>query len=146
MDVQTKKSWRVERRHWRHSIGLLPLPESPDDHPQKQTVKPRDALKNENTAFQQWFENVRGCREAALHLFVNQIPPTDSWHQVDSVRCHFHAFMPALTLVSLLEKYLVLKLPCRVATSENDRLHIYSLCWQLIESDTWLISDYTKLH
>jgi hypothetical protein len=75
----------------------------------KQTVKPRDALKNENTAFQQWFENARGCGEAALHLFVKQIPPTDSWHQVDSDRCNFHSFMPALTLVSLLEKYLVLE-------------------------------------
>jgi hypothetical protein len=39
----------------------------------------------ENTAFQQWFENGRGCRKAVLHLFVKQqIPPTDSWHQVDS--------------------------------------------------------------
>jgi hypothetical protein len=60
--------------------------------------------------FLQWFENVRGCREAALHLYVKQIPPTDSWHQVDSDRCNFHPFMPALTLVSLmLERYLVLE-------------------------------------
>jgi hypothetical protein len=62
-----------------------------------------------NTAFELWFENVRGCREAALHTFVKQIPPTDSWHQVDSVRCNFHPFMPALTLVSLLERYLALE-------------------------------------
>jgi hypothetical protein len=58
----------------------------------------------------QWFENVRGCREAALHIFVKQqIPPTDSWHKVDSDRCNFHPLMPALTLVSLLERYLVLE-------------------------------------
>jgi hypothetical protein len=75
--------------------------------PKKQTVKPRDAF--ENTAFQQWFENVRGCREAAFHLFVKQIPPTDSWHKVDSDKCNFDPLMPALTLVSLLERYPVLE-------------------------------------
>jgi hypothetical protein len=31
----------------------------------KRTVKPGDAF--ENTAFEQWLENVKGCREAALH-------------------------------------------------------------------------------
>jgi hypothetical protein len=44
------------------------------------------------------------------YVFVKQIPPTDSWHHVDSDRCHFHPFMPALlTLISLLERYLVLE-------------------------------------
>jgi hypothetical protein len=75
--------------------------------PKKRTVKPGDAF--ENSAFEQWFENVRDCREAALHLFVKQIPPTDSWHQVDSDRSNFHPLMPALTLVSRLEGYLVLE-------------------------------------
>jgi hypothetical protein len=75
--------------------------------PKKLTFKPGDAF--ENTAFEQWFENVRGCGEAALHLFVKQIPPTDSWHQVDSERCNFHPLMPELTLVSLLERYLLLE-------------------------------------
>jgi hypothetical protein len=73
--------------------------------PKKRTVKPGDAF--ENTAFEQWFENVKGCRETALHLFVKQIPPTESWHQFDSDRCNFHPLMPASTLVSLLERYLV---------------------------------------
>jgi hypothetical protein len=45
----------------------------------------------------------------ANHLFVKQIPPTNFWHQVDSDRCNFHPLMPALTLVSLLEGYLVLE-------------------------------------
>jgi hypothetical protein len=72
----------------------------------KRTVKPGDAF--ENTAFEQWFENVRGCRGAALHLSVKQMPP-DFWHQVDSDRCNFYSLMPALTLVSLLERYLVLE-------------------------------------
>jgi hypothetical protein len=76
--------------------------------PKKPTVKPGDAF--ENNAFLQWFENVRGCREAALHLFMKQIPPTDSWHQADSDRCDFHALMPALILVSLLERCLVLEI------------------------------------
>ncbi len=40
---------------------------------------------------------------------MKQIPPTDSWHQVDSDRCNFHHLVPALTLVSLLERYLVLE-------------------------------------
>jgi hypothetical protein len=47
--------------------------------------------------------------EITIHLFVKQIPPTVSWHQVDSNRCNFHPLMPALTLVSLLEGYLVLE-------------------------------------
>jgi hypothetical protein len=37
------------------------------------------------------------------------MPPTDSWHQFDSDRCNFHHRVPALTLVSLLERYLVLE-------------------------------------
>jgi hypothetical protein len=40
---------------------------------------------------------------------MKQIQPTDSWHQVDSDKCDFHSLMPALTLVSLLERYLVLE-------------------------------------
>jgi hypothetical protein len=75
--------------------------------PKKRTVKPGDAF--ENTAFELVFENVSGCREASFHLFVKQIPPTDPWHQVDSDRCNFHPLMPTLTLVSLLERYLVLE-------------------------------------
>jgi hypothetical protein len=75
--------------------------------PQRRTVKPGDAF--ENTAFEQWFEYVRGCREAAIHLFVKQIPPIDRWHKVDSDRCNFHPLMSASTLVSLLERYLTLE-------------------------------------
>jgi hypothetical protein len=55
------------------------------------------------------FENVRVCTEAALHIFVKQMPPTASWHQVDTDMCNFHPLMPAVTLVSLLERYLVLE-------------------------------------
>jgi hypothetical protein len=73
-------------------------------NPKKRTVKPGDAF--ENTAFEQWFENVKGYREAALPSCVKQAPLTDSWHNVDSDRFNFHHLMPALTLVSLLEKYL----------------------------------------
>jgi hypothetical protein len=40
---------------------------------------------------------------------VKQIPPIDSWHKVHSDRSNFHPLMPALTLVSLLERYLVLE-------------------------------------
>ncbi len=68
-DKKEKKRWRVNRRHWRHSIGL-------DSHFQKipmftlkkRTVKSGYAF--ENTAFEQWFENVKGRREACLHVFV----------------------------------------------------------------------------
>jgi hypothetical protein len=44
--------------------------------PEKRTVKPGDAF--ENTAFELWFENVKGRREAALSLSVKQMPPIDS--------------------------------------------------------------------
>jgi hypothetical protein len=42
----------------------------------KKTVNPGDAI--ENTAFGRWFENVKGRREAALHVFAKQIPRIDS--------------------------------------------------------------------
>jgi hypothetical protein len=48
--------------------------------PKLRTVKPGDAL--ENPAFELWFEDVKGHREADLQLFVKQIPPIDSCHQV----------------------------------------------------------------
>ncbi len=54
-----KEGARIERRHWRHSIGLGSLfQKTPMFTPKKRTVKPGDAF--ENTAFYQWFENVRG--------------------------------------------------------------------------------------
>jgi hypothetical protein len=40
------------------------------------TVKPGNAF--ENPAFERWFQNVKGSREAALHLLVKQILPMDS--------------------------------------------------------------------
>jgi hypothetical protein len=70
-------------------------------------------------------------REAAIHLIVKQIPLKDSWHKVDSDRCNFHPLMPALTLVYCWKDIWCWKLPCRVATLRNDRLHIYSL-WQCL--------------
>ncbi len=56
-----------------------------------------------------------------------------------SDRCNSHPLMPASTLVSLLKDIWCWKLPyiCRVATSENDRLHIYSL-WLYVWDFTWL--------
>ncbi len=60
-----KKSWRVKRRQWCHLIGLDSLfKKTPMFTPEKRTVKPGDAF--ENTAFEQWYENVKGCIEAAL--------------------------------------------------------------------------------
>jgi hypothetical protein len=48
-------------------------------------------------------------RIAANHLFVKQILPSDSWHKVDSDIGAIAIFLcqPALTLVSLLERYLL---------------------------------------
>jgi hypothetical protein len=57
---------------------------------------------------------------------VKLIPPTDSWHQVDLEGAIFHLFMPALTLFHCWKDIWFWKLPCRVATPENDRLRIYS--------------------
>jgi hypothetical protein len=73
--VQTEK--RVKRQHWFHPIGVDSLFQKiPMFSPKLRTVKPGDAF--ENTAFEQWFENVKGCREAALHLHVKLIPPIES--------------------------------------------------------------------
>ncbi len=72
---------------------------------------------------------------------MKQIPPKDSWHQVDLDRWKFHPLMPALTLLSLLEAWndiCGLKLPRREPTSENDRLHIYSLWRDKERGDTYL--------
>jgi hypothetical protein len=54
----------------------------------KQTVEPGDAF--ENVAFQQWFENVEGCREAALHLNLcnrnhQQIPGINKLIQIGAI-------------------------------------------------------------
>jgi hypothetical protein len=47
IDVQTKKSLRVERRHWPHSIGLHSLFQKTSMFtPKKRTVKPGDAFEN----------------------------------------------------------------------------------------------------
>jgi hypothetical protein len=57
-----------------------------------------------------------GSKEAARHLVVKQMPPIDSRRQIDSGSCNFHFLMPALTLVSLLKKYLWFE----IATSRGD--------------------------
>jgi hypothetical protein len=45
-----KESWRVEMRHWHHSIGLDSLFQKTQMFtPKKRTVRPGDAI--ENTAF-----------------------------------------------------------------------------------------------
>jgi hypothetical protein len=45
-----KKRWRVERRHWHHSIGFDSLFQKTQiSTPKKPTVKPGDAF--ENTTF-----------------------------------------------------------------------------------------------
>ncbi len=63
-----------------------------------------------STKFLRKLPNLKlGYKKADLHLFVKQILPIDSWHQVDWGRCKFYLLMPALTLVSLLERYLVLE-------------------------------------
>jgi hypothetical protein len=86
-------------RSWLH------LSENPNVHQPKNKPLSQD-MQLRILRFEQRFENVKGCREAAFRLFVKQIPPTDSWHEDDSDRCNFHPLMPALTLVSLLERYL----------------------------------------
>ncbi len=75
-----KKSSRVKRRHWCHSknsIGLDSLFQKTPMFTQKKTEPlSHDAL--ENPVFERWFENVKGHREVALHLFAKQIAPIDS--------------------------------------------------------------------
>jgi hypothetical protein len=57
-------------------IGLDSLfQKTPMFTPKKRTVKPGDGF--EDTAFRRWFENVKGCRKADLHVFAIQIPPID---------------------------------------------------------------------
>jgi hypothetical protein len=55
---------------------------------------------------------------------VKQIPPIDSLHQVDSDRWHFHPFMPALTLVSLLEQWTHNKTPSGVGNCHAAWRHL----------------------
>jgi hypothetical protein len=46
-----------------------------------------------------------GRREAALYLLLmKQKQPLDLSHKVDSDRCDFHLYIPALTFASLLER------------------------------------------
>ncbi len=127
-----QKSRRVERRHWRHLIGLdslfqkTPMSTPKNEPPLSQEMHLKilhfsSGLKMSGTVEKLLFTYLWSRyhqlnpgiklihREAALHLFVKQIPPTESWHQVDSYRCNSHPDMPTLTLVSLLERYMVLE-------------------------------------
>ncbi len=58
-------------------------------------------------------------REAVLHIYLK--PPIDLRHPVDPDRCNFQLLIPGW------KKNIGLKFPQRVATSENDRVPIYSL-------------------
>jgi hypothetical protein len=120
-----KKSWRFKRRHWRDSIGLDSLFQKTP----KRSIKPGDAF--ENTAFERWFENVKGRREAALNLSVKQMLPIDSRHQVDSGRCNFHLLIARLTLVSLLERYVDWK--CHAAWRHRKS----AICISIVYGETW---------
>jgi hypothetical protein len=77
-----------------------------------------------------------GCREAALHLLEKQTPPIDFWHQVDSDKGDFQLFMPALTIVSLLERY---KSQTEIAMARGDirklpSAHLYSMVYATTRS------------
>jgi hypothetical protein len=54
---------------------------------------------------------MQGAVEKLLftYLWNRYVPPTDSWLYIDSDRCNLHPLMPALTLVSLPVRYLVLE-------------------------------------
>ncbi len=57
-DEDRKKSWRVKRRHWYHSIGLDSLfQKTPITTLKKRTAQPGDAF--EDTAFDPGFEIVK---------------------------------------------------------------------------------------
>ncbi len=72
------------------------------------TLQKNEPLSQEMHMKKQHFSSVLKMSRVVekLLLFVKQIPPTDSWHQVDPDGCHFLHLMPTLTLVSLLERYL----------------------------------------
>jgi hypothetical protein len=58
--------------------------------------------------------------------------PTYSWHQVDPDRCNFHPLMPAFTIVSLLERYLVFE----TANSRGDiRKRPSAVCTSVFSCD-----------
>jgi hypothetical protein len=88
---------------------LVPLSENPDVHPKKK--KKNEPLSQEMllkilclSVGLKLPSHKLGRREAALYLFLKQISPTDFSHQVDSDSCNFHLIVPALTLVSFLER------------------------------------------
>jgi hypothetical protein len=84
----------------------LPLSENPDVHHQKS--KPLSQEMHLKILHFSSGLKLSGAVEKLLFTYLwNIYPPTNSWHQFDSYRCNLYHLMPALTLVSLLEGYLV---------------------------------------
>jgi hypothetical protein len=119
---------------WIFDRSWVPLSENPDVHPQKTNLS-----QEMHSRILRLSVGLKMSRvvEKLLFNYLPKIPPIDSWHQVDSNRCNFHILMPTITLVSLLEIWFGLKMPRRVATSENDRQHIDRLCRIRIWGDTY---------
>ncbi len=97
---------RLKKRRWCYSTGLdslllktlmftLQKTEPLSQVIILKTLRLNEGLKLSNAKL--------GRRESAVHLFVKQIPPIDSCHQVDSDRCNFRLLMPALALFSMLQ-------------------------------------------
>ncbi len=125
-----KKSWRVKRRHWRHSISL-------DSLFQKTSTYTR---KNEPLSQEMHLKILHLRSGLKMSGVVEKLLFIYSWNR-------YHQQIPGINLIHIGATSILLcqhqpwfhcwkdiwcwKLPCLVSTSENDRLHIYSLWLKL---------------
>ncbi len=130
-----KTSWRVERRHWPYSIGIL----TPSFR------KPRcSPPKNEPLSQEMHLKILHLSSGLKISGAVEKLRFTYLWNR-------YHQQIPGIKLIQIGAISILLcqhkplfhcwkdiwcwKMPRRVATSENDRLHIYSLWLWLDKSD-----------
>jgi hypothetical protein len=109
----------------------LPHSENPDVHPtENESLNKEMHSKILRSSFGLRMPNpILGRREAAGNLFVKQIPPKDSWHQMNSGRCNFHLLMLALTLDYWTAGKIVLVWNCHSAW----RHHKLTICTSLVQ-------------
>jgi hypothetical protein len=124
-----QKSWRVKRRHWRNLIGLDSLfQKTPMFTPKK---------KNEPLSQEMHLKILHLCIGLKMSRVVKKLLFTYLWNRYHQ-QIHYIKLIQIGTIPAFLCKHYKplfhcwidnfgLKLPSRVAASDNDHLHMYSL-------------------
>ncbi len=138
-------SWGVERRHWCHLIGLdclfQKLLSTPKNKPFIQEMHLKTPLLSRGLKL---FSSKPGCRVSDLHILLNkfhQWPYDIELNQMSDFLASYSRINPC----SISGKRFVGLKPSRNSlTTENDHLHIYSLCTKVIIRSCWPMKRFLK--